>query len=1014
MSKERGNGKTKKVVIGVATVVAVAAIAVPTALTLTGGKDGAGASTSNNKYNIIVSAGIDNVPDYSLSIQEGTKIGELKTILKAIDGYSMEGIYKDEAMQHAYSDEDTITSSTKIYIKFVAVTYTVNIYSEDGTTLLTTQEVSHKDTLTLDTPTKPEDEFATYEFKGWYNERNEQVNLNEITSDLNIHPYFETHMKEYKIGFIYEAFKSSISVSIGGEPVTLESTYHYGASIVVRATQPVGRDITEFKVNVGGTTTDVLTELYRHEENGQVYYEIELTGNGDLSITYNEAVSEYSLGNIPSQVTVKRNNKVLTSADKIYYGDQLEISYRETEGYEKETFHIDGAELVGVVYVVKGNLTIEYTESRLAYTLGTIPSGVTVTRGDETLTGNIKVYYGDTLTFTYTTITERISNTKQENGYNYSEKETTTYTLKVNGLITNTGANISVSDNITLELSHNISKEWIQGSRIEYKLGTIPNGVVVQRNGTPLTTGSILYYYDLLTFSYSENSTSYTGNTKQEKGYNYSEIETINYTLKVNGSVVGSGSVVAVTNDVILSLTSASSKVWEQGSRIEYSLSTIPEGVIVKQGEETINSNTKFYYGEQLTITYDTDYDVVEFKINGADIISKDTYSITDNINIIFNATWKNSYYYLTFSECEGGVEVSAFDNSVTEVTIPSTYKGQPVIGIKQSSIFNSGVFEQSSITSVVIMDGVKNIGSSAFNKCDSLTSVVLGNGVTKIGNCAFQYCSNLTSVTIPTSVTDINAYAFGSCKGLNSLIIPKNVKVLGTGAFWYCENLTSVTFEEGITSIGTGDGSGIFFGCSSLTSVTIPSSVTKIVKRSFSNCNSLTSLKVSDKNKIYTSRDLSGNELNCIIEKETKILLQGCNVTIIPSDGSISSIGDLSFEYCNGLSSIVIPEGVFSIGNSFMDCSNLTSIILPSSLTSIGSYAFSYCTELSSITIPRNVVSIGGNAFDHCDKLYSVTFENSTGWRVDDVAINITSTSQAASYLRNTYKGKKWTRSDS
>ena len=36
-NKTRGTGKSKKIIIGVATIVAVAAIAVPTALTLTGG-----------------------------------------------------------------------------------------------------------------------------------------------------------------------------------------------------------------------------------------------------------------------------------------------------------------------------------------------------------------------------------------------------------------------------------------------------------------------------------------------------------------------------------------------------------------------------------------------------------------------------------------------------------------------------------------------------------------------------------------------------------------------------------------------------------------------------------------------------------------------------------------------------------------------------------------------------------------------------------------------------------------
>ncbi len=358
--KTKVDGKTKKIVIGVATIVAVAAITVPTALTLTSGnKDNAGANgNETNTYNIIVSTGHESVPDYNLSIEKGTTINELKSLLKAIDGYTITGIYKDEAMTQQYADNETISSSTKIYIKFVAITYTVNIYAEDGTTLLESQEVSHKDSLSLVAPTKPEDNFATYEFKYWADETGKEVSLNEITTDLNIHPYYETHMKDYRIGFINDTFKSSISVTIGGEPVNLNSTYHYGAKIVIRATQRVGRNITEFKVKVGnGEQQNILTEAYRHEENDEVYYEYELDGNGDLSITYNEAEAEYSLGTIPEGVIVTRNGQTLTSADKVRYDDYINISY--DSNYDIEEFSVEGATLLwGDTYRVVGDIAI--------------------------------------------------------------------------------------------------------------------------------------------------------------------------------------------------------------------------------------------------------------------------------------------------------------------------------------------------------------------------------------------------------------------------------------------------------------------------------------------------------------------------------------------------------------------------------------------------------------------------------------------------------------------------------
>lgn len=76
-------------------------------------------------------------------------------------------------------------------------------------------------------------------------------------------------------------------------------------------------------------------------------------------------------------------------------------------------------------------------------------------------------------------------------------------------------------------------------------------------------------------------------------------------------------------------------------------------------------------------------------------------------------------------------------------------------------------------------------------------------------------------------------------------------------------------------------------------------------------------------------------------------------------------------------ISSIVIEEGITSIGkNAFMDCA-ATSISLPDTLDCIGSYAFSGCKNLTSVTIPANVTKFGHEAFSSCSDLNSVTFLN-------------------------------------
>ncbi len=134
--------------------------------------------------------------------------------------------------------------------------------------------------------------------------------------------------------------------------------------------------------------------------------------------------------------------------------------------------------------------------------------------------------------------------------------------------------------------------------------------------------------------------------------------------------------------------------------------------------------------------------------------------------------------------------------------------------------------------------------------------------------------------------------------------------------------------------------------------------SVTSIGGSAFSYCNGLTSIELPEG----------------LTEIGSYAFYECSGLTSIELPEGLTEIGSNVFMKCNGLTSISIPEGVTKIGNSaFYECSGLTSIELPEGLTEIGSTVFMKCSGLTSISIPEGVTKIGNQAFYECSGLASI-----------------------------------------
>ena len=199
-----------------------------------------------------------------------------------------------------------------------------------------------------------------------------------------------------------------------------------------------------------------------------------------------------------------------------------------------------------------------------------------------------------------------------------------------------------------------------------------------------------------------------------------------------------------------------------------------------------------------------------------------------------------------------------------------------------------------------------------------------------------------------------------GTCTDTNVIIpdySPKGDKVteIADEAFQNNYNITTVKIPDSVTYIGK----NAFKYCHQLTSIGIPAAVTEIGQGAFQYCSKLEYISVNHENKRYVSMSY------CLIDKTTKTLVAACKKSVIPQDGSVTSIGAGAFAGVVGISSIYLPYGITSIGDdAFTSCRIETPIInIPGSVTSIGARAFAY-SDISTLSIEAEPEHIGEDAF--------------------------------------------------
>ncbi len=377
-----------------------------------------------------------------------------------------------------------------------------------------------------------------------------------------------------------------------------------------------------------------------------------------------------------------------------------------------------------------------------------------------------------------------------------------------------------------------------------------------------------------------------------------------------------------------------------------------------------------------------------------------------------------------TFYNIDGEYYLLNYSGTDRQPVLPDTVLGSSY------AIYDYAFFK-SSITDIVIPDGVTAIGFGAFADCDSLACITLpflGRSLGEDTDTHFGYIfgaedasqnkscvpSSLKSLTI-TKSSVIDNYSLQNCVNLTELTILCNIESIGADAFIGCECLTAVYISdiqnwcstvfanekanplyyaralylngEPLTELVIPEGTVsvnpyAFIGCEGLTSVTLPSSLSAIGESAFASCG-LTSISF-------------GSNITDIGASAFKNCTALTSVSFADGIG-ITRINDDCFSGCSALGAAIIPHGVAEIGsNSFSGCTSLTEIVIPDSVTRIGINMLYGCNSLIEITVPYVGDTPGSSRYTRFDYLFGATNPNDTTKYVPKSLKKITVTTAA------------------
>lgn len=143
-----------------------------------------------------------------------------------------------------------------------------------------------------------------------------------------------------------------------------------------------------------------------------------------------------------------------------------------------------------------------------------------------------------------------------------------------------------------------------------------------------------------------------------------------------------------------------------------------------------------------------------------------------------------------------------------------------------------------------------------------------------------------------------------------------------------------------------------------------------------------------------------TGLDIICGTKENTSVFKNCKNLTSVVLPEGLVTIGAYTFAYCEALKAISFPKTLKTIGNNAFYYTGLEKLIL-SNVEVIGKYAFGKCSSLSKINM-SGVKTISSNAFSSCSSLVDIVIDAQIiDYRAFEACNNLTSVTLSKSAKR-------------